>query len=76
MPIIVNVLSSFHPKTSDQNYCIKCSCINLGELPWKDTNSLVPLCNVLPDEYFGRVFYFTASLMQGISVLSVIEPDI
>lgn len=71
MPIIVNVLSSFQPKTSRQNHCIKRSCINLGE----GTNSLVSVCNILPGEYFGRVFYFTASLTQGIFALRVIEPD-
>lgn len=77
MPIIANVLSSFQPKTSHQTHCIKCSCSNLGEeLMWQDTKSLVSACGILPDGYFGRVFYFTASLTQGIFVLSVIEPDI
>lgn len=77
MPIIANVLSSFQPKTSHQTHCIKCSCSNLGEeLMWQDTKSLVSACGILPDGYFGRVFYFTASLTQDIFVLSVIEPDI
>lgn len=77
MPIKVKVSQYLQPEINRQTCCIKCSCTNLGgQFMWKDTNSCVSVWNILPEEYFGRVFYFTASLTQDIFVLSVTEPDI